>query len=54
MMLDAASVGPISNGVNRNLVTPRLTGWVDNSVDVHRLRYMCLKPGATPRRSAGS
>jgi oligopeptide transport system substrate-binding protein len=26
---------------NRNLVSPRVTGWVDNAVDIHRARYLC-------------
>lgn len=28
---------------NRNLVNPRVTGWVDNAVDIHRARYLCTK-----------
>ncbi len=38
---------------NRNLVSPRVTGWVDNSVDIHRARYLCTtdvqKAGAAPK-----
>jgi oligopeptide transport system substrate-binding protein len=38
---------------NRNLVSPRVTGWVDNAVDIHRARYLCTtdaqKPGAAPK-----
>ncbi|WP_395776172.1 ABC transporter substrate-binding protein [Aquidulcibacter sp.] len=38
---------------NRNLVSPRVTGWVDNAVDIHRARYLCTteaqKGGAAPK-----
>jgi oligopeptide transport system substrate-binding protein len=38
---------------NRNLVSPRVTGWVDNAVDIHRARYLCTtdaqKAGAAPK-----
>lgn len=28
--------------INKNLVSPKITGFVDNLVDKHRTRYMCL------------
>jgi oligopeptide transport system substrate-binding protein len=31
---------------NRNLVSPRVTGWVDNAVDIHRARYLCTTDAA--------
>lgn len=38
---------------NRNLVSPRVTGWVDNAVDIHRARYLCTtdaqKAGTAPK-----
>ena len=38
---------------NRNLVSPRVTGWVDNAVDIHRARYLCTtdvqKAAAAPK-----
>ncbi len=38
---------------NRNLVSPRVTGWVDNAVDIHRARYLCTtdaqNAGAAPK-----
>lgn len=44
IMLDDADVAPIMNSVNRNLVSPRISGWVDNAVDIHRIKYLCMKP----------
>jgi oligopeptide transport system substrate-binding protein len=44
MMLDDAYIAPLYVGVNFNLVSPRVTGWVDNAVDIHPVRYLCLKP----------
>ena len=46
MMLDDADVAPIDVGVNLNLVDPRITGWVDNDVDVHPIRYLCRNDAA--------
>ncbi len=43
LMLDDEAMVPISFGVNRNLVSPRVTGWVDNPPSFHRTRWMCLK-----------
>jgi oligopeptide transport system substrate-binding protein len=50
MMLTDYDVAPIYNGVNSNLVDPHITGWVDNDVDVHPIRYLCrhdAPPGAS-------
>ncbi len=44
IMLDDAYIAPLYVGVNLNLVSPRLTGWVDNAVDIHPVRYLCMKP----------
>lgn len=46
MMLDDADVAPILGGVNLNLVNPHITGWVDNNVDVHPIRYLCRNDAA--------
>jgi oligopeptide transport system substrate-binding protein len=43
LMLDDEIVAPIDFGVSRNLVNPRVTGWVDNAEDFHRIRWMCVK-----------
>jgi oligopeptide transport system substrate-binding protein len=32
---------PLWFETSRNLVNPRITGWVDNAVDIHRARYLC-------------
>ncbi len=42
LMLDDAPVSPMWHNVNKNLVSPRVTGWVDNVTDIHRSRYLCF------------
>lgn len=44
VMLNDEAVGPVNFGVSRNLVNPKITGWVDNVEDFHRIRWLCLKP----------
>lgn len=44
IMVNDAPIIPIYYAISRNLVNPRITGWVDNIVDWHRLRYLCMKP----------
>jgi oligopeptide transport system substrate-binding protein len=51
IMLRDAPVAPVFFYVNKNLVSPQVTGWVDNIVDHHRTRYLCL---AGARRSAAA
>jgi oligopeptide transport system substrate-binding protein len=53
MMQDAEALLMRENGIlpmffltNRNLVSPRVTGWVDNAVDIHRARYLCTTDAA--------
>jgi oligopeptide transport system substrate-binding protein len=46
IMLDDAPIVPIYFYVNKNLVSPRVTGWTDNITDWHRSRYLCFKDGA--------
>jgi len=49
LLLDDAPIAPLYNYVNKNLVSPRVTGWVDNLVDHHRAKYLCLKdPPSAP------
>jgi oligopeptide transport system substrate-binding protein len=43
IMLNDAIVIPMSFYVNKNLVNPKITGWVDNLTDQHRVQYLCVK-----------
>jgi oligopeptide transport system substrate-binding protein len=43
MMLNDAPISPIYFYINKNLVNPKITGWVDNIVDQHRTRWLCVK-----------
>jgi oligopeptide transport system substrate-binding protein len=43
MMLDDATIAPVYYVVNRALVSPRITGWVDNATHTHRARWLCVK-----------
>jgi oligopeptide transport system substrate-binding protein len=56
MMKEAEAILLRENGLipmffltNRNLVSPRVTGWVDNAVDIHRSRYLCTTDAAKPK-----
>jgi oligopeptide transport system substrate-binding protein len=40
--MEDATVAPIYHYVSKNLVSPRLTGWVPNLADWHRSRYLCV------------
>jgi oligopeptide transport system substrate-binding protein len=44
LILDDEAVAPIFFVVNRNLVSPRVTGWAANAPNFHRTRWMCLRP----------
>ncbi|MEY3259259.1 MAG: hypothetical protein RIT46_88, partial [Pseudomonadota bacterium] len=46
IMLDDAPIVPIYFFVNKNLVSPRVTGWTANITDTHRSRYLCFKDAA--------
>jgi oligopeptide transport system substrate-binding protein len=41
MIIDDANVAPIYTSVNLNMVSPHITGWVDNDTDIHPIRYLC-------------
>jgi oligopeptide transport system substrate-binding protein len=43
IMLGDATVAPMAFFVNKNLVNPKITGWVDNLTDWHRVQYLCMK-----------
>ena len=49
IIIDDAAVIPLYYAVNRNLVSPRVTGWVDNVGDVHRGWYLCLNDAGQGR-----
>jgi oligopeptide transport system substrate-binding protein len=42
-MLDDEGMVPLFFIVNRNIVSPRITGWVDNAENFHRARWLCVK-----------
>nr|MBP7651752.1 hypothetical protein [Phenylobacterium sp.] len=42
IMLDDVAVAPIFFYVNKNLVSPKITGWKDNLTDKHRSRFLCM------------
>ena len=48
IMVDDMPIIPMWYVVNRALVNPKVTGWVDNIVDIHRSRYLCIKPSDQP------
>ena len=43
IILQDAVVATQTFRVNTNLINPRITGWVDNIVDIHPAQYLCLK-----------
>jgi oligopeptide transport system substrate-binding protein len=46
IMLGEHGIMPMWFLTNRNLVSPRVTGWVDNATDIHRARYLCTTDAA--------
>ncbi len=42
-MLDDEGMAPIFFTVSRSLVNPKVTGWVDNPLNYHRARWLCVK-----------
>jgi oligopeptide transport system substrate-binding protein len=44
LLMDQSALIPVYFLTNRNLVSPRITGWEDNANDIHRSRYLCVKP----------
>jgi oligopeptide transport system substrate-binding protein len=43
VMLEDAPITPVYYLINKNLVSPRITGWVENLSDHHRTRWLCVK-----------
>jgi oligopeptide transport system substrate-binding protein len=48
IMLNDEAIIPIFFVVNRNLVNPKVTGWVDNEENFHRARWLCVKSAKAP------
>jgi oligopeptide transport system substrate-binding protein len=46
LVLKEAAFAPVYFLINKSLVSPRVTGWVDNATDIHRARYLCTKEAA--------
>lgn len=42
ILLDEVAISPGFFGVARNLVSPQVRGWKDNSLNIHRTRYLSL------------
>ena len=40
--MEDATIAPIFHYVSKNLVSPKLTGWIPNIADWHRTRYLCF------------
>ena len=49
ILLDDAPVTPIYFTSWNNLVSPNVTGWVDNVIDTHKARFLCFKDAAARR-----
>lgn len=47
IMLDDEAIIPMYYVVNRALVNPRVTGWIENPPGVHRSRWLCVEPAAS-------
>lgn len=44
VMLNDEAIIPLFFVVNRNLVSPKISGWTDNVENFHRARWLCVKP----------
>ena len=50
LMLEDAPVAPWSYAISDALVSPRVTGWVDNLLNDHPARYLCFAGAHAPGR----
>jgi oligopeptide transport system substrate-binding protein len=53
ILLADAPLAPIYFPASRNLVSPGLSGWVDNLGDAHQAQWLC-KPPAPPVAGVGA
>jgi oligopeptide transport system substrate-binding protein len=42
LAMEDATIAPIFHYVSKNLVSPKITGWIPNLADWHRTRYLCF------------
>lgn len=52
LVIDDAPITAIFYLVNKNLVNPNVTGWVDNIMDHHRMRWVCFKDAEARRHGS--
>ncbi len=43
IMLDDEGMSPVDFVVSRSLVNPKVAGWVDNPLNFHRARWLCVR-----------
>lgn len=48
LMLEDTAVAPTYFYVTKNLVNPKVTGFIDNVIDHHRTRYLCIGGNKPP------
>jgi oligopeptide transport system substrate-binding protein len=44
IMLDDEGLAPLYFVVSRNLVSPKISGWIENPENLHRARWLCRTP----------
>jgi len=47
ILLDDVAVAPVFFGVNRDLVSPQVKGWISNNINTYRTRYLSLDRSIT-------
>lgn len=52
MAVKDAALAPVFFDTGRSLVNPRVTGWVDNKLNTHRIRWLCTKEAEVHRKAA--
>jgi oligopeptide transport system substrate-binding protein len=46
LMLDDVALAPVYFAVSRTLVSPAVSGWIDNQININRTRYLRLERNA--------